>query len=74
MSTFNKLFIGSVLSAVLLVVVHTGAWAIRSARSIDSAQALEVASATAVNLGGASVSKVKPRSDSCATTSHSNTR
>jgi hypothetical protein len=31
MSTFNKLFTGSVLTAALLVLAHTGSWALHSA-------------------------------------------
>ena len=69
MSTFNKLFIGSVLTATLLVLAHTGSWAWSSSRAIDAAQALAVAPLIFMSANGISGSPSGDSADSCAKTS-----
>ena len=70
MSTFNKLFTGSVLTAALLLLVHTGSWAWRSSRAVDAAQALAVAPVMVMSANGISGFPSRTLADSCARASH----
>jgi hypothetical protein len=70
MSTFNRLFTGSVLAAALLMLAHTGAWAWRSARSIDAAQKNQIESVIAMTSNGSSALPSSPAADSCAKATH----
>jgi len=69
MSTFNKLFTGSVLTAALVALVHTGTWALRTSRTLDAAQALAVAPVIAMSANGTVASQSSDSADSCAKTS-----
>jgi hypothetical protein len=74
MSTFNKLFTGSVLAAALLVLAHTGTWAWRSARSIDAAQKNEIAPVITMTSNGSSALPSSAGTDSCPKTTHASAR
>lgn len=54
MSTFNKLFIASVIAATLLAVAHTGVYAWRTSQAIDATQGSEVASMVSFTLNALS--------------------
>jgi hypothetical protein len=74
MSTFNKLFTGSVLSAALLALAHTGTWAWSSARSIDAAQKNESAPVIAMTSNGMSAFPSSAGTDSCPKSTHASAR
>ena len=70
MSTYNKLFTGFVLAALVLVMGHTAAWAINSSRALDEAQAGEVAPVIATTATGSMRLATADATDSCAKATH----
>ncbi|MBK5187589.1 MAG: hypothetical protein JJD97_05050 [Gemmatimonadaceae bacterium] len=76
MTRFNRLFIGSVVAAALLTLIHTGMWAFRSTQPVGEQQESELASDIAMTSNGsaafASTSATAPDSGTGAT--HTGTR